>query len=391
MKTDCAIWANGELRYAGVNDHEIDLFEGQYAVPHGVSYNSYVILDEKTAVMDTVDGRFADAWLRNVEKALDGRKPDYLIVQHMEPDHSGSIMAFAEKYPGAVIVSTQKAFGMMNQFFGTDFADRRMVAAEGGKLPLGRHTLAFYTAPMVHWPEVMVTYEETEKTLFSADAFGKFGALDWAEDWTDEARRYYIGIVGKYGAPVQTLLKKAAGLDIQKICPLHGPVLKENLEKYLKLYSIWSSYQPEEKGAVIAYASFYGHTRAAAELLAEELQKAGFGPVVLRDVYRDDWAATVADAFRYSHLVVASPTYNGDMAPKMEAFLKALSARGYQNRVAAVMDNGTWAPMAGKAMKAALESCRNVTVVEPVVSIRSAMNDENKAQICALAAALIQA
>ena len=366
----------------GVNDHCIDLFEGQYAVPDGVSYNSYVILDEKIAVMDTVDGRFTREWLENLEKALGERRPDYLVVQHMEPDHSGSLLAFAEKYPGAQIAASQKAFGMMAQFFGADFADRRLTVAEGSTLPLGRHTLTFYAAPMVHWPEVIVTYEEADKVLFSADGFGKFGALDREGDWADEARRYYIGIVGKYGAPVQTLLKKVAALDIETICPLHGPVLTGDLGKYLKLYDTWSSYRPEEKGALIAYASFYGHTKAAAEQLADELKKAGFGPVVLRDLYRDDWAAAVADAFRYSHLVIASPTYNGDMAPQMDMFLRHLSARGYRDRAVGIIENGTWAPLAGKAMKAALE---------PAVSLRSAMNAENRAQVKALADAMIQA
>ena len=343
-----------DIRYIGVNDHQVDLFEGQYVVPNGMAYNSYVILDEKIAVMDTVDGGFGAEWLGNLQAELGGRQPDYLIVQHMEPDHSANIAAFMEAYPDAAVVSSARAFPMMAQFFGTDFADRRVVVGEGDTLSLGKHTLTFVTAPMVHWPEVIVTYDAYAKVLFSADGFGKFGALDVEEDWACEARRYYIGIVGKYGAQVQALLKKAAGLDIQTICPLHGPVLKENLGYNLEKYNIWSSYAVEDEGVVIACASIYGNTMKAAELLAEKLRKRGCPNVTLNDLARCDMAEAVEDAFRYGKLVLASSTYNGDVFPFMKSFLHHLTERGYRNRTVALVENGTWAPVSARIMRKAL-------------------------------------
>ena len=377
-----------DIRYIGVNDHQVDLFEGQYVVPNGMAYNSYVILDEKTAVMDTVDQHFTDAWLANLEAALEGRKPDYLIVQHMEPDHSAGIDIFLNRYPEAVVVSSAKAFGMMQNFFGYDYADRRIVVGEGSTLSLGKHTLTFVTAPMVHWPEVIVTYDAYDKVLFSADGFGKFGALDVEEDWACEARRYYIGIVGKYGAPVQTLLKKAANLDIATICPLHGPVLRSNLGYYLNLYNIWSSYAVEDEGVVIAYTSVYGNTKAAAELLAQELESRG-QKVALQDLARCDMAEAVEDAFRYSKLVLATTTYNGDIFPFMRTFIDHLTERSYQNRTVAFMENGSWAPTAVKIMKGMLEKSKNLTFAEPNVRILSALNEDSRAQIRALAEALV--
>ncbi len=376
------------IRYIGVNDHEVDLFEGQYKVANGMSYNSYAIIDEKIAVMDTVDVHFAHAWLENLRKELGERQPDYLVVQHMEPDHSGSIFHFAQAYPQATIVSSAQAFTMMKNFFGTDFADRRVVVTEGNSLPLGTHTLHFVTAPMVHWPEVIMTYESTEKVLFSADGFGKFGALDAEEsDWVTEARRYFIGIVGKYGAPVQAILKKAATLDIQAICPLHGPVLTENLGYYLGLYNTWSSYLPEEEGVVVAYASIYGNTKAAAEKLADLLKAQG-QTVVTYDLARCDTAQAVADAFRFSKLVLATPTYNGDIFPYMRTFIDHLTSRSFSNRTVALIENGSWAPTAARTMKGLLEKSKNLTVVTPVVTVLSALNEESEQKLQQLADAL---
>lgn len=379
-----------DICYVGVNDHQVDLFEGQYLVPNGMAYNSYVILDEKVAVMDTVDQHFGDAWLENVKAALDGRKPDYLVVQHMEPDHSANIARFLEAYPEAVVVSSAKAFVMMKQFFGTDYADRRMVVNEGSTLPLGKHTLTFVTAPMVHWPEVIVTYDACDKVLFSADGFGKFGALDAEEDWACEARRYYIGIVGKYGPQVQALLKKAAKLDIATICPLHGPILTENLGYYLNLYDIWSSYRVESEGVVIAYCSIYGHTKEAVELLADTLTRKGCPKVTITDLARDDMAEAVEDAFRYGKLVLASPTYNADIFPFMKTFIHHLTERNYQNRTVAFMENGTWAPNAAKVMASMLEKSKNLAFADTTVRILSALNEESKAQIEALAEELVK-
>lgn len=379
-----------DMGYVGVNDHETDLFEGQYIVPNGMAYNSYVILDEKTAVLDTVDAAFGDRWLSNVEAALKGRQPDYLIVHHMEPDHAANIARFMEKYPAAVAVASQKAFAMMQQFFGTDYASRRLVAAEGTRLPLGQRTLTFIAAPMVHWPEVLLSFEETSGTLFSADAFGKFGALDIEEDWACEARRYYMGIVGKYGLPVQTLLKKAAKLPIRRICPLHGPVLTENLGYYMNLYDIWSSYKPESEGVLIAYTSVYGHTKAAAELLADKLEERGCPKVVLTDLARCDMAEAVEDAFRYDRLVLAAPTYNGDVFPFTGDFIRRLTERSYQNRTVAFMENGSWAPTAAKVMGNMLAGCKNLTFAQTTVRILSALNDRSRSQIDALAEELCQ-
>ena len=375
-----------DILYIGVNDHEVDLFEGQYVVPNGMAYNSYLICDEKLAVMDTVDARFVTEWLNNIHNTA-GKAPDYLIVQHMEPDHSSGIAAFLEKYPQATVVSSAKAFTMMKNFFGTDYADRRIVVGEGDTLCLGKHTLTFVTAPMVHWPEVIVTYDSYDKVLFSADGFGKFGALDVTEDWACEARRYYIGIVGKYGPQVQALLKKAATLDIATICPLHGPVLTENLGYYLNLYDIWSSYKVESEGVVIAYASVYGHTKQAALLLAEKLTDLGV-KVSVHDLARDDMAEAVEDAFRYGKLVLATVTYNGDIFPFMKTFIHQLTERNYQNRTVALMENGTWAPTAGKVMTKMLEGSKNITFAENSVKILSALSDESRAQIDALAAEL---
>lgn len=374
-----------DIRYIGVNDHETDLFEGQYIVPNGMAYNSYLISDEKIAVMDTVDIKFKDKWLDNLSQALEGKKPDYLIIQHMEPDHSASISAFMEIYPDTVIAASAKAFTMMKNFFGTDFAERRIIVGEGDSLELGSHTLRFFTAPMVHWPEVIVTYDTADKVFFSADGFGKFGALDAEEDWACEARRYYIGIVGKYGAPVQTLLKKAAALDIEKICPLHGPVLTENLSYYIGLYDTWSSYKPESSGVLIAYTSVYGNTKAAAELLARKLEEKGCQKVVLSDLARSDMAENVEDAFRYDRLVLATTTYNGEIFPFMREFINHLTERNYQNRRVAFIENGSWAPTAARVMAKMLENSKNLTFAENTVHIQSALNDNSRAQIEALA------
>ena len=373
------------IRYIGVNDHQVDLFEGQYVVPSGMSYNSYAIMDEKVAIFDTVDRNFTAQWLDNIRTVLDGRKPDYLIIQHMEPDHSANIANFLKEYPDTTVVSSAKAFTMMGNFFGADCAPNRLVVGEGSTLCLGAHTLTFVTAPMVHWPEVIVTYDALDKVLFSADGFGKFGALDVEQDWDDEARRYYIGIVGKYGPQVQALLKKAAGLEISKICPLHGPVLTENLGHYLNLYNLWSSYQPEEEGVVVAYTSVYGNTKAAAELLAKSLSDAGCSKVVVYDLARCDMAQAVADAFRYSKLVLATTTYNADIFPFMKEFIHHLTERSFQNRTVAFVENGTWAPTAAKCMAKMLEGSKNLTFANTTVKILSALSDDSKAQIAALA------
>lgn len=377
-----------DIQYVGVNDRKIDLFEGQYKVPNGISYNSYVILDAQIAVMDTVDSNYTHEWLDNLQRVLGKNKPDYLIVQHMEPDHAGNILQFSKTYPDAKIVSSAKAFRMMKQFFGTEFEDRRLVVGEGDILPLGTHQLTFVTAPMVHWPEVMVTYDSTDKVLFSADGFGKFGTPDTDEPWVDEARRYYIGIVGKYGAQVQSLLKKAADLDIQMICPLHGPILKENLGYYLNLYHTWSSYQPEEEGIVVAYTSIYGNTKKAVLSLVDKLKASGTPKVALYDLARCDMAQAVADAFRYSKLVLATTTYNADIFPFMREFIDHLTERNFSNRTVGLMENGSWAPMAAKVMRGMLEKSKNLTFVEPVVSIQSALNEENGKQLDALVAEL---
>ncbi|MBO5937731.1 MAG: flavin reductase [Clostridia bacterium] len=374
-----------DIKYIGVNDHNIDLFEGQYDVPNGMAYNSYVILDEKIAVMDTVDASFTHEWMDNLQNAIGSRKPAYLIVQHMEPDHSANILNFAKAYPEAVIVASEKAFRMMKNFFGTDFEDNRMIIKEGDTLCLGRHNLTFIGAPMVHWPEVMVTYDRTDKVLFSADGFGKFGALDVEEDWACEARRYYIGIVGKYGVQVQNLLKKASGFDIQIICPLHGPVLKDNLGYYLDLYNTWSSYQPEQEGIMIAYTSIYGNTKKAVMLLAEKLRAYGCPKVVVNDLARCDMAEAVEDAFRYSKLVLATTTYNAEIFPYMREFINHLTERGYKNRTVGFIENGSWAPLAAKVMKGMLEKSKNLIYTDTTVSIMSAMNEENKTQIDSLA------
>ena len=370
-----------DIRYIGVNDHEIDLFEGQYSVPNGMAYNSYAILDASVAIMDTVDIHFTHQWLDNMSAALEGRKPDYLIVQHMEPDHAGNIANFMNLYPEAKIVSSAKAFTMMSQFFGTDYSDRRIVVGEGDTLPLGEHTLTFVTAPMVHWPEVIVTYDSKDKVLFSADGFGKFGANDVEEEWDCEARRYYIGIVGKYGAQVQRLLKKAAELDISVICPTHGPVLTENLEHYINLYDIWSSYRPETEGIMIAYTSVYGHTKEAVQLLESKLKAKGCPKVVVTDLAREDMAEAVEDAFRYSKLVLATTTYNAEIFPFMREFINHLTERGYQNRTVALMENGSWAPLAAKTMLSMLEPCKNITYAKTTVKILSALSDDSRAQI----------
>lgn len=379
------MFITNDIKYIGVNDHEIDLFEGQYFVPNGMSYNSYVILDDKIAVLDSVDAGFTKEWLQNLKEALNGRTPDYFIVQHMEPDHSANIANFMREYADVKIVASAKAFVMMKQFFGTDFPEQQMVVKEGDKLSLGKHELTFITAPMVHWPEVIVTYDSTDKVLFSADGFGKFGALDAEEEWACEARRYYFGIVGKYGAPVQTLLKKAATLDIQMICPLHGPVLKENLGYYLGLYNTWSSYQPEEEGVVIAYTSIYGNTKKAVLALAEALKAKGCPKVVVNDLARSDMAEAVEDAFRYSKLVLATTTYNGDIFPFMKEFIHHLTERGYSNRTVAFMENGSWAPVAAKIMGRMLEESKNLSMTENSVKIFSALNEESLAQVEALA------
>ena len=374
-----------DIRYIGVNDHKVDLFEGQYKVPNGISYNSYVILDEKIAVMDTVDANFTHEWLDNLQNTLGDRLPDYLVVQHMEPDHAANIHTFAKAYPDAVIVSSAKAFSMMKNFFGTDFADRQIVVKDGSTLSLGKHTLTFVTAPMVHWPEVIVTSDSYDKVLFSADGFGKFGALDVEEPWIDESRRYFIGIVGKYGAQVQVLLKKAAGLDIEKICPLHGPVLTENLGYYLNLYNTWSSYEPEEDGILIAYTSVYGNTKKAVQMLAEKLRANGCPKVVVHDLARVDMAEAVGDAFRYSKLVLATTTYNTEIFPFMREFINHLTERNFQNRTVAFIENGSWAPLAAKVMKGMLEKSKNINYTENNVRILSSLNEESTAQVEALA------
>jgi len=383
------MFISNDIQYVGVNDHKIDLFEGQYIVPNGMSYNSYMILDEKVAIFDSVDQNFGEEWLANIAAALNGRKPDYLIVQHMEPDHSANIGLFMDTYPSAVVVSSAKAFSMMKLFFGTEYEDRRVVVGEGDTLNLGKHQLSFITAPMVHWPEVIMTYDACDKILFSADAFGKFGALDVDDDWACEARRYYVGIVGKYGVQVQNVLKKAAKLDIATICPLHGPVLTENLGYYLNLYNIWSSYAVESEGVLIAYTSVYGHTRKAVELLAKTLEEKGCPKVVLQDLARTDMAEAVEDAFRYGKIVLATTTYNGDIFPFMKEFIHHLKDHNFQNRTIGFIENGSWAPVAAKFMAKYLEGCKNLTFTENTVKIYSAMNDENRAQVEALAAELV--
>ena len=374
-----------DIKYIGVNDHQIDLFEGQYVVPNGMSYNSYAIVDEKIAIMDSVDKAFACQWLDNIKDALDGRQPDYLVIQHMEPDHSANIANFMNAYPEAVIVSSAKSFAMIKNYFGTEFEQRRIVVGEGDTLSLGRHTLTFYTAPMVHWPEVIVTYDSCDKVLFSADGFGKFGALDVEEDWACEARRYYIGIVGKYGAQVQALLKKAAGLDIEIICPLHGPVLTEDLGYYINLYDVWSSYGVESEGVVIAYTSVYGNTRSAVELLTQKLKEKGCAKVVVNDLARCDMAEAVEDAFRYGKLVLATTTYNGDVFPFMREFIHHLTERGYRNRTIGMMENGSWAPQAVKVMQKMLECSKDLNFTQTNVKILSALNEDSRAQIETLA------
>lgn len=378
-----------DIRYIGVNDHKIDLFEGQYIVPNGMAYNSYIILDDKIAVMDSVDINFTDEWLSNIERELDGKTPDYLIVSHMEPDHSASILDFTKKYPEAVIAASSKAFDMMRNFFGVDFADKRIVVGEGDTLELGAHTLTFLTAPMVHWPEVIVTYDSKDKVLFSADGFGKFGALDVEEDWACEARRYYVGIVGKFGAQVQALLKKASKLDIQTICPLHGPVLSENLSYYLDLYNTWSSYGVEKEGVMIAYTSVYGNTKKAAEKLAEKLEKCGCQKVALNDLARCDMAEAVEDAFKFGKIVLATTTYNGDVFPFMKEFIHHLIDHNFQNRTIGFIENGSWAPTAVRVMKNMLEKCKNINYCKNDVKIISALNEESLSQIDALAEELI--
>ncbi|MDD3745815.1 MAG: FprA family A-type flavoprotein [Anaerostipes sp.] len=379
------IMISDTIKYIGADDKTLDLFEGQYVIPNGVSYNSYLILDDKVAVMDTVDARATDEWLKNLEEALGNRAVDYLVVSHMEPDHAANIQTLVEKYPGMQIVGNAKTFGMIDQFFKMDITNQSLIVKEGDTLSLGNHTLQFVMAPMVHWPEVMVTYEQSEKILFSADGFGKFGALDTEEDWACEARRYYFNIVGKYGAQVQALLKKAAGLDIQMICPLHGPILKEDLGYYIGKYDVWSSYEPENKGVLVAYASIYGNTKEAAIKMASLLEAKGAEKVVLTDLTREDMAEALEDAFRYDSLVVAAPTYDGGIFPCVEEFLLHLKSKNYQKRKVGIMDNGTWAPMAGKHMKTMLEAMKNITICNQTVSIRSAMNETNEKEIEELA------
>lgn len=377
-----------DIVYLGVNDHAVDLFEGQYSVPNGMAYNSYLIMDDQTVVMDTVDAHFTDEWITKIAAALGDRAPDYLVVQHMEPDHAGSIDAFAQAYPTTKIVSSAKAFVMMQQFFGTDYADRRIVVKEGDTLPLGHHTLHFVTAPMVHWPEVIMTYDDADKVLFSADAFGKFGALDVEEEWLPEARRYFIGIVGKYGVQVQAVLKKAAGLDIETICSLHGPILhKEQLADVLAAYDTWSAYRPETDGILVAYTSIYGHTADAAEQLAEELRTKG-QQVVVMDLARCDMAEAVAQAFRFSKLVLATPTYNGDVFPFTKTFIEHLTERNYQNRTVALMENGSWAPTAARVMRKMFEASKNLTIPDETVTVKGSLDDASTAQLHALADAL---
>ena len=374
-----------DIKYIGVNDHQVDLFEGQYDVPNGMAYNSYAIMDEKIAIMDTVDANFTGEWLGNIAAALEGRKPDYLVVQHMEPDHSANIANFLAQYPEAVVVSSAKAFVMMKNFFGDDYASRRIVVGEGDTLTLGKHNLTFVTAPMVHWPEVIVTYDAYDKVLFSADGFGKFGALDADEPWDCEARRYYIGIVGKYGPQVQALLKKAATLDIAIICPLHGPILTEDLGHYIEKYDIWSSYKVESEGVVIAYSSVYGHTKKAVELLEQTLLEKGCPKVSVHDLARDDMAEAVEDSFRYGKLVLATTTYNGDVFPFMKTFLHGLTERNFRGRTVGLIENGSWAPVAAKVMKDILSECRELRFTDTTVRIRSALDDTSRAQLEAMA------
>lgn len=374
-----------DIRYIGVNDHKIDLFEGQYTVPNGMAYNSYVIMDEKVAVMDTVDRNFGNEWLENLKAALEGRNPDYLIVQHMEPDHSANIALFLKEYPDAAVVGNTKTFGMIDAFFGENLCRNKLVVKDGDELSLGTHTLTFVFAPMVHWPEVMVTYDKKDKVLFSADAFGKFGALDREEDWACEARRYYFGIVGKYGVQAQALLKKAAALDISVICPLHGPVLKENLSYYINLYNIWSSYGVESEGVVICYTSVYGNTKKAAELLKEELEALGCKKTVLTDLARSDMAEAVEDAFRYGKLVLATTTYNGDIFPFMRQFIDCLTERNFKNRTVGFIENGSWAPVAARVMRGMLEKSKDITYTDTLVTVKSALNEESRAAIKQLA------
>ena len=378
-----------EIIYIGVNDHELDLFEGQYDVPNGMAYNSYVIVDQKVAVMDSVDARFGSEWLGNLAAALDGRAPDYLVVQHVEPDHSANIERFMDSYPNAQVIASAKAFEMLRNLYGTDYEGRNIIVKDGDELALGAHTLRFVTAPMVHWPEVIMTYDATSKVLFSADAFGKFGALDVEEDWACEARRYYFGIVGKFGKQVAAVLKKVSGFDIETICPLHGPVLSEDLDYYLGLYKIWSAYEVESEGIAIAYCSVYGHTKEAVELLAAELERAGCPKVAVSDLARDDMAEAVEDAFRYGTLVLVSTTYNADMFPFMKSFIDHLADHGYQNRRVAFMENGSWAPNAARVMKAKVETMKGIDFVEPVVTIKGALNQDSRAQIAALVEALM--
>ena len=379
------LFISEDIKYIGVDDKALDLFEGQYIVPNGVSYNSYLIIDDKIAVMDTADSRAVDQWLQNLEQALEGKQPDYLVVSHMEPDHGAGVKLFAEKYPDAKLVGNVKTFNMMSQFFNIDLTDRAVTVKEGDKLELGKHTLTFVMAPMVHWPEVMVCYESTDKVLFSADAFGKFGALDTDEDWTCEARRYYINIVGKYGAQVQALLKKASSLDIKTICPLHGPILNENLEYYINKYDIWSSYRAENEGIMIAYTSMHGNTAQAVKELKARLEELNAPKVAIADLARDDMAEAIEDSFRYDRLVVASPTYDGALFPIMEDFLYHLKMKNYQNRKVAIIENGSWAPMAGKKMKEHFEGMKNITLCDTVVTIKSALNDTSKEQLNRLA------
>lgn len=374
-----------DIRYIGVNDHKIDLFEGQYTVPNGMAYNSYVITDEKVAVMDTVDRNFGDEWLENLKAALEGRNPDYLIVQHMEPDHSANIALFLKEYPDAAVVGNAKTFGMIDAFFGENLCRNKLVVKDGDELSLGAHTLTFVFAPMVHWPEVMVTYDKKDKVLFSADAFGKFGALDREEDWACEARRYYFGIVGKYGVQAQALLKKAAALDISVICPLHGPVLKENLSYYINLYNIWSSYGVESEGVVICYTSVYGNTKKAAELLKDELEALGCKKTVLTDLARSDMAEAVEDAFRYGKLVLATTTYNGDIFPFMRQFIDCLTERNFKNRTVGFIENGSWAPVAARVMRGMLEKSKDITYADTLVTVKSALNEESRSAIKQLA------
>ena len=374
-----------DIKYIGVNDHKIDLFEGQYIVPNGMAYNSYIIEDDKIAVMDSVDAKFGEEWLANIKNVLGEKAPDYLIVQHMEPDHSANISQFAKAYPDAVIVSTDKAFAMMMKFFEVDFSDRRIIVSDGETLNLGKHTLTFYTAPMVHWPEVMMSYDSADKVLFSADAFGKFGALDTDEDWACEARRYYFGIVGKYGVQVQAVLKKVSGLEIDTICPLHGPVISKNLGYYLDLYNTWSSYGVESEGVVICYTSVYGNTKKAVELLAQELENNGCQKVALNDLARSDMAEAVEDAFRYGKIVLATTTYNGEIFPFMREFINELTERGYKNRKIGIIENGSWAPVAAKTIKKQFENSKDIVFTDTTVTIHSAVKAENIKQIKDLA------